>query len=218
MLISREADSLEHLPRGSAVLCGSPRRRAQVLARRGDLEVLPVRGNIHTRLAKFDASTAAGMILARAGLVRLGLARAVSAAAWTRRLSSRARPGRPGRAVPRGRRRRARRRRPPSTTPAPTPPPPASGRCWPAWAAGAACPSAPTRASSARADPPGRHRPGRRTGRLAADQRTRMQAPCPDLAAAQALGRKLADHLRAAGADETSCGSLPCRRRRRTPP
>ncbi len=66
-------DSLKHLPPGSVVLCGSPRRRAQVLARRGDLEVQPVRGNIQTRLMRFDESHAAGMILARAGLVRLGL-------------------------------------------------------------------------------------------------------------------------------------------------
>lgn len=73
VLISRQPASLEDLPRGSAVLCGSPRRRAQVLARRPDLEVRPVRGNIHTRLAKFDASPAAGMILARAALTRLGL-------------------------------------------------------------------------------------------------------------------------------------------------
>ncbi|MCJ7544921.1 MAG: hydroxymethylbilane synthase [Phycisphaerae bacterium] len=73
VLVSRQAASLEDLPRGSAVLCGSPRRRAQVLARRPDLDAQPVRGNIHTRLAKFDASSTAGMILARAALTRLGL-------------------------------------------------------------------------------------------------------------------------------------------------
>ncbi len=53
--------------------CGSLRRQAQVLARRPDLKIQTVRGNIGTRIAKFDASSAAAMILARVGLVRLGL-------------------------------------------------------------------------------------------------------------------------------------------------
>jgi len=69
-----EADPLAVLPPGARVGTGSPRRRAQVLARRPDLEVLPLRGNVPTRLAKagpggkFDA-----VVLAAAGLVRLGL-------------------------------------------------------------------------------------------------------------------------------------------------
>lgn len=73
VLVSRHAGGIEGLPRGAAVLCGSLRRRAQLLARRPDVTVRETRGNIHTRLARFDASDAAGMILARAGLARLGL-------------------------------------------------------------------------------------------------------------------------------------------------
>jgi hydroxymethylbilane synthase len=71
-LVSRSG-CLEDLPDGATILCGSLRRQAQVLARRPDLKIKPIRGNIGTRLAKFDASSASAMILARAGLVRLGL-------------------------------------------------------------------------------------------------------------------------------------------------
>ena len=61
------------LPRGAAVLTGSLRRTAQLLAARPDLEIRPVRGNVATRLRKLDESDAAATILARAGLKRLGL-------------------------------------------------------------------------------------------------------------------------------------------------
>jgi len=72
-LVSRAGSRIEDLPAGATVLCGSLRRQAQVLARRGDLKIQPIRGNIGTRLTKFDGSSAAAMILACAGLVRLGL-------------------------------------------------------------------------------------------------------------------------------------------------
>ena len=73
-LVSRAGGRIiEDLPAGATVLCGSLRRQAQVLAQRSDLKIQPLRGNIGTRLAKFDASSAAAMILACAGLVRLGL-------------------------------------------------------------------------------------------------------------------------------------------------
>jgi hydroxymethylbilane synthase len=72
-LVSRAGGRIEDLPAGATVLCGSLRRQAQVLARRGDLKIQPIRGNIGTRLAKFDASSSAAMVLACAGLVRLGL-------------------------------------------------------------------------------------------------------------------------------------------------
>lgn len=67
------AGELSDLPRGARLATSSLRRRAQVLARRPDLEVVPVRGNVDTRLAKLDASDWHGLLLARAGLVRLGL-------------------------------------------------------------------------------------------------------------------------------------------------
>ncbi|MFA6133542.1 MAG: hydroxymethylbilane synthase [Phycisphaerae bacterium] len=72
-LISRDGLTLDHLPRGAKVLAGSPRRRAQLLHYRGDLQVLPIRGNVGTRLRKFEESGADGIVFAMAGLKRLGL-------------------------------------------------------------------------------------------------------------------------------------------------
>lgn len=72
--------SLDALPNGARVGTGSPRRRAQLLRRRGDLEVVDVRGNIDTRLARAlgDDADLDAVVLARAGLERLGRADAVS--------------------------------------------------------------------------------------------------------------------------------------------
>jgi hydroxymethylbilane synthase len=67
--VARIAD----LPSGAVVGTSSPRRRAQVLARRPDLQVVPLRGNVHTRLRKATSGEVAATLLARAGLRRLGL-------------------------------------------------------------------------------------------------------------------------------------------------
>jgi len=72
-LVSKGVTSLEELPRGGTVATGSLRRRAQLLHLRPDLRVVDIRGNVQTRLRKFDESDWDGMIMARAGLVRLGL-------------------------------------------------------------------------------------------------------------------------------------------------
>jgi hydroxymethylbilane synthase len=72
-LITRGGESLADLRRGAGVMTGSVRRSAQLLHHRPDLAILPVRGNVPTRLRKFDESGADGIVLARAGLVRLGL-------------------------------------------------------------------------------------------------------------------------------------------------
>ncbi|MBI1345858.1 hydroxymethylbilane synthase [bacterium] len=61
------------LPMGAKVATGSPRRQAQLLFHRPDLQLLEVRGNVQTRLAKLDAGEFDAMILACAGLDRLGL-------------------------------------------------------------------------------------------------------------------------------------------------
>ena len=61
------------LPPGAVVGTSSLRRRAQVLARRPDLRVVPLRGNVHTRLHKALSGEVAATLLARAGLRRLGL-------------------------------------------------------------------------------------------------------------------------------------------------
>jgi hydroxymethylbilane synthase len=63
---------LEDLPRGASIATGSPRRKAQLLHRRPDLVVVPIRGNVDTRLRKVREGGHAGTILACAGLRRLG--------------------------------------------------------------------------------------------------------------------------------------------------
>jgi len=63
------------LPAGARIGTTSPRRRAQVLAARPDLQVVEVRGNVDTRLAKLDAGEVDALVLAAAGLRRLGIAR-----------------------------------------------------------------------------------------------------------------------------------------------
>ena len=72
--ISPVAKSFDDLPAGAIVGTSSPRRRAQILARHADLNVQPLRGNVATRLKKLEDGIAQAMILALAGLKRLGLA------------------------------------------------------------------------------------------------------------------------------------------------
>jgi len=74
VLVSRRADSLAAIPPGARLATGSLRRRSQLLAARPDLRVEDLRGNVPTRLQKFDASNWEAIVLAGAGLVRLGLA------------------------------------------------------------------------------------------------------------------------------------------------
>lgn len=73
VLVSEQVSSLDALPPGALLLTSSSRRRAQLLARRPDLQVEPVRGNVETRVQKWRQSGAAGLLLAAAGLQRLGL-------------------------------------------------------------------------------------------------------------------------------------------------
>jgi hydroxymethylbilane synthase len=65
------SESLDDLPRGSRVGTSSLRRRAQLLHRRSDLEVVELRGNVPTRLRKVDEGQVHAAILAGAGLKRL---------------------------------------------------------------------------------------------------------------------------------------------------
>lgn len=74
VLVARTASSLESLPRDGTVATGSLRRRSQLLALRPDLKVEDLRGNVPTRLEKFDRSSWDAILLAGAGLERLGLA------------------------------------------------------------------------------------------------------------------------------------------------
>jgi hydroxymethylbilane synthase len=73
VLLTRAGGSLDDLPRGARVATSSLRRRALLLARRPDLRVEPIRGNVDTRLRKLDEGLYDAMVMARAGLDRLGL-------------------------------------------------------------------------------------------------------------------------------------------------
>jgi hydroxymethylbilane synthase len=73
VLVSRVADSLAALPPGARIGTGSIRRRAQLLHARPDLQVSEIRGNVDTRLRKLDEGQYDAIVLAEAGLKRLGL-------------------------------------------------------------------------------------------------------------------------------------------------
>ncbi|EIK97277.1 porphobilinogen deaminase [Pseudomonas sp. M47T1] len=70
--VSNTFNSLDALPAGSVVGTSSLRRQTQLLARRPDLQIRFLRGNVNTRLAKLDAGEYDAIILAAAGLIRLG--------------------------------------------------------------------------------------------------------------------------------------------------
>jgi len=71
-LISRNDIKLEDLPKGAKIGTGSLRRISQLLNYRPDFELIPLRGNLETRLKKLDTEGLDAIILAAAGLIRLG--------------------------------------------------------------------------------------------------------------------------------------------------
>jgi hydroxymethylbilane synthase len=73
VLVSEGGQTLEDLPQGAVVATSSQRRRAQLLYRRPDLGVVGIRGNVDTRVRKMREGAADAVVLARAGLERLGL-------------------------------------------------------------------------------------------------------------------------------------------------
>jgi hydroxymethylbilane synthase len=73
VLLTRSGGGLDELPRGARVATSSLRRGALLLARRSDLSITPIRGNVDTRLRKLDEGLYDGLVMARAGLERLGL-------------------------------------------------------------------------------------------------------------------------------------------------
>ena len=73
VLVSEGRHTLEDLPQGAVVATSSQRRRAQLLYHRPDLEVVGIRGNVDTRVRKMREGAADAVVLARAGLERLGL-------------------------------------------------------------------------------------------------------------------------------------------------
>lgn len=72
--VSNTYASFDDLPQGAKVGTSSLRRKSQILKARPDLEIIDLRGNVGTRLSKLDAGLYDAIILASAGLKRLGLA------------------------------------------------------------------------------------------------------------------------------------------------
>jgi hydroxymethylbilane synthase len=77
-LVARDGAKLADLPAGARIGTGSPRRAAQLLANRADLRCVPIRGNANTRLGKVDSGELDGVVLAYAGLARIGYVSAVT--------------------------------------------------------------------------------------------------------------------------------------------
>ena len=73
-LVARDGLTLGELPAGSKVGTGSPRRAAQLRALGLDLEIVPIRGNVDTRMAKVTDGQLDAVVLAYAGLRRIGRA------------------------------------------------------------------------------------------------------------------------------------------------
>ena len=77
-LVARNGAKLADLPPGARIGTGSPRRAAQLLALRTDLRCIPVRGNADTRLAKLGSGELDAVVLACAGLARIGHTAAIT--------------------------------------------------------------------------------------------------------------------------------------------
>jgi hydroxymethylbilane synthase len=77
-LVAADGKGLKELPAQTAVGASSLRRQAQLLRMRRDLKLLPIRGNVDTRLRKLDAGDYGALILAACGLIRLGLQKRIT--------------------------------------------------------------------------------------------------------------------------------------------
>lgn len=73
VFVSRDNTPFMELPKGAKVGTSSRRRAAQLQILRPDIEIVPIRGNVHTRLRKIEELNLGGTILAAAGLKRLGM-------------------------------------------------------------------------------------------------------------------------------------------------
>ncbi len=78
LVLNKGYQSLEDLPQGARIGTGSKRRRYQLLKHRPDLCIEPIRGNVDTRIRKMKEEALDGIVLAAAGLHRLGLNEVIS--------------------------------------------------------------------------------------------------------------------------------------------
>jgi hydroxymethylbilane synthase len=78
VLISQDGTRLQHLKQGAKIGTSSLRRQAQLLHFRPDLEMVPLRGNLDTRLRKLEAMNLDGIVLAFAGIRRMGFEKRIT--------------------------------------------------------------------------------------------------------------------------------------------
>lgn len=78
VLVSRNNIKMEFMPKGAKIGTGSQRRGAQIKAMLPDINIVPLRGNIDTRLKKIETENLTGVILAAAGMKRMGLAEKIT--------------------------------------------------------------------------------------------------------------------------------------------
>lgn len=78
VLVARDNIKMEFMPRGAKIGTGSQRRGAQIKALLPDVSIVPLRGNLDTRLKKIETENLTGVILAAAGLKRMGLAQRIT--------------------------------------------------------------------------------------------------------------------------------------------
>jgi len=78
VLVSRDNIKMESMPKGAKIGTGSQRRGAQIKAILPDVNIVPLRGNIETRLKKIETENLTGVILAAAGMKRMGLAEKIT--------------------------------------------------------------------------------------------------------------------------------------------
>ena len=128
VVVARDGLTLGELPAGSRVGTGSPRRAAQLHALGLGLEIVDIRGNVDTRIRKVRDGDYDAVVLARAGLARIGrLEEATEVLEPLQMLPAPGRERSPSRHVTRT----SPPRSPPWTTRAPAPPSPPNARCWP---------------------------------------------------------------------------------------
>lgn len=78
ILVSRDNIKIEFMPKGAKIGTGSMRRASQILATMPDITIVPLRGNLDTRLKKIETENLAGVILAAAGMKRMGFAEKIT--------------------------------------------------------------------------------------------------------------------------------------------